>query len=153
MDTDFPVIKFVRLDAAAPIPSYAHEGDAGMDLCSMGDVTLRPGESALVGSGIAVQLPRGFAGFVHARSGLGTKGLVIRHSTGIIDSGYTGEIMLALFNNNPITSNVTFHIHRGDRVAQLVVQHVAQALMVEADTLDETERGVRGFGSTGLGRL
>lgn len=150
MDTDYPVIRFRRTTPDAVVPSYAHEGDAGMDLCSMGDVTLRPGEGALVGSGIAVQLPRGFAGFVHARSGLGTKGLVIRHSTGIIDSGYTGEIMLALFNNNPITSDRTFHVKKGDRVAQLVIQHVACATMVEVDSLDETERGNGGFGSTGI---
>ena len=150
MDTDYPVIRFRRTAPDAIVPSYAHEGDAGMDLCATRDVTLRPGESAMVGSGIAIQLPRGFAGFVHARSGLGSKGLVIKHSTGVIDSGYRDEIKLVLFNNNPITSDHTFNIKKGDRVAQLVIQHVACATMVEAKSLEETERGTGGFGSSGL---
>ena len=150
MDTDYPVIRFRRTTPDAIVPSYAHEGDAGMDLCATRDVTLRPGESAMVGSGIAIQLPRGFAGFVHARSGLGSKGLVIKHSTGVIDSGYRDEIKLVLFNNNPITSDHTFNIKKGDRVAQLVIQHVACATMVEVDSLEETERGTGGFGSSGI---
>jgi dUTP pyrophosphatase len=150
MDTDYPVIRFRRTTPDAIVPSYAHEGDAGMDLCATRDVTLRPGESAMVGSGIAIQLPRGFAGFVHARSGLGSKGLVIKHSTGVIDSGYRDEIKLVLFNNNPITSDCVFHVKKGDRVAQLVIQHVACATMVEVKSLDETERGMGGFGSTGI---
>lgn len=150
MDTDYPVIRFRRTTPDAIVPRYAHEGDAGMDLCATRDVTLRPGESAMVGSGIAIQLPRGFAGFVHARSGLGSKGLVIKHSTGVIDSGYRDEIKLVLFNNNPITSDRVFHVKKGDRVAQLVIQHVACAMMVEAKSLDETERGTGGFGSSGL---
>jgi dUTP pyrophosphatase len=150
MDTDYPVIRFRRTTPDAIVPSYAHEGDAGMDLCATRDVTLRPGESAMVGSGIAIQLPRGFAGFVHARSGLGSKGLVIKHSTGVIDSGYRDEIKLVLFNNNPITSDRVFHVKKGDRVAQLVIQHVACATMVEVKSLDETERGTGGFGSTGI---
>jgi dUTP pyrophosphatase len=150
MDTDYPVIRFRRTTPDAIVPSYAHEGDAGMDLCATRDVTLRPGESAMVGSGIAIQLPRGFAGFVHARSGLGSKGLVIKHSTGVIDSGYRDEIKVVLFNNNPITSDRVFHVKKGDRVAQLVIQHVACATMVEVDSLEETERGTGGFGSSGL---
>ena len=150
MDTDYPVIRFRRTTPDAIMPSYAHDGDAGMDLCATRDVTLRPGESAMVGSGIAIQLPRGFAGFVHARSGLGSKGLVIKHSTGVIDSGYRDEIKLVLFNNNPITSNRVFHVKKGDRVAQLVIQHVACATMVEVKSLEETERGTGGFGSSGI---
>jgi dUTP pyrophosphatase len=104
----------------------------------------------MVGSGIAIQLPRGFAGFVHARSGLGSKGLVIKHSTGVIDSGYRDEIKLVLFNNNPITSDRVFHVKKGDRVAQLVIQHVACATMAEVKSLEETERGTGGFGSSGI---
>jgi len=150
MDTDYPVIRFRRTTPDAIVPRYAHDGDAGMDLCATRDVTLRPGESAMVGSGIAIQLPRGFAGFVHARSGLGSKGLVIKHSTGVIDSGYRDEIKLVLFNNNPITSDRVFHVKKGDRVAQLVIQHVACATMVEAKSLEETERGTGGFGSSGI---
>ena len=150
MDTDYPVIRFRRTTPDAVTPTYAHDGDAGMDLCATRDVTLRPGESAMVGSGIAIQLPRGFAGFVHARSGLGSKGLVIKHSTGVIDSGYRDEIKLVLFNNNPITSDRTFHVRKGDRVAQLVIQHVACATMVEAESLEDTERGTGGFGSSGI---
>ena len=150
MDTDYPVIRFRRMTPDAIVPSYAHDGDAGMDLCATRDVTLRPGESVMVGSGIAIQLPRGFAGFVHARSGLGSKGLVIKHSTGVIDSGYRDEIKLVLFNNNPITSDRVFHVKKGDRVAQLVIQHVACATMVEVDSLEETERGTGGFGSSGI---
>ena len=150
MDTDYPVIRFRRTTPDAIVPRYAHDGDAGMDLCATRDVTLRPGESAMVGSGIAIQLPRGFAGFVHARSGLGSKGLVIKHSTGVIDSGYRDEIKLVLFNNNPITSDHVFHVKKGDRVAQLVIQHVACATMAEAKSLEETERGTGGFGSSGI---
>ncbi len=150
MDTDYPVIRFRRMTPDAVTPTYAHDGDAGMDLCATRDVTLRPGESAMVGSGIAIQLPRGFAGFVHARSGLGSKGLVIKHSTGVIDSGYRDEIKLVLFNNNPITSDRVFHVKKGDRVAQLVIQHVACATMVEAESLEDTERGTGGFGSSGI---
>ena len=150
MDTDYPVIRFRRTTPDAIVPRYAHDGDAGMDLCATRDVTLRPGESAMVGSGIAIQLPRGFAGFVHARSGLGSKGLVIKHSTGVIDSGYRDEIKLVLFNNNPITSDHVFHVKKGDRVAQLVIQHVACATMVEVKSLEETERGTGGFGSSGI---
>jgi dUTP pyrophosphatase len=150
MDTDYPVIRFRRTTPDAVVPNYTHDGDAGMDLCATRDVTLRPGESAMVGSGIAIQLPRGFAGFVHARSGLGSKGLVIKHSTGVIDSGYRDEIKLVLFNNNPITSDHTFNIKKGDRVAQLVIQHVACATMAEVKSLEETERGTGGFGSSGI---
>ncbi|HVF53746.1 MAG TPA: dUTP diphosphatase [Actinomycetota bacterium] len=136
-----------RLDDALPAPAYAREGDAGLDLFSSQDVVLEPGARALVGSGIAVAIPEGFAGFVHARSGRASReGLALVNAPGLIDSGYRGEIKVALVNldrTNPIT------IARGDKIAQLVIQPIVHAVVVEVDGLDATARGEGGFGSTG----
>jgi dUTP pyrophosphatase len=136
-----------RLDPEVPLPAYARPGDAGCDLVTTADVTLEPGERALVPTGIAIALPPGFAGFVLPRSGLAARhGLSIVNAPGLIDSGYRGEIKLSLVNHDP---RETLHLRRLDRVAQLVVQRVAHVTWCEVDELSETERGTGGHGSTG----
>jgi dUTP pyrophosphatase len=162
MKTMYPTIPTV-LDDGVALPTYAHEGDAGLDLCATEDVTLLPGEYRMIGSGVSVAIPEGFVGLVVPRSGLGCKGLVMKNGVGVIDSGYRGEIGLSLFNNNPTHVYRKFmhdyrqndegiiRVRKGDRVAQLLIVPVAQATFVQVDTLDETERGQGGFGSTGTG--
>lgn len=136
-----------RLDPDLPMPGYAHPGDAGADLMTTVDVTLAPGERQLVPTGIAMALPAGFVGLVHPRSGLAARhGLSIVNAPGTIDSGYRGEIKVLLVNTDrsePIT------LHRGDRIAQLVVQRYEHANFIETDSLDDSARGVGGYGSTG----
>ncbi len=136
-----------RLDPGLPLPSYARPGDAGLDLCARDDVTIEPGRRALVGTGVAVEIPSGWVGFVHPRSGLATRhGLTIVNAPGTIDSGYRGEILVNLLNTDP---GEAVRISRGDRIAQLLVQQVAQVEVVEADVLSESVRGDTGHGSTG----
>ena len=136
-----------RLDAGVPIPAYAREGDAGLDLHAAEDVTLAPGARALVGTGIAVALPPGCAGFVVPRSGLALRhGVSIVNAPGLIDAGYRGEVKVLLVNHDPAAS-VT--LRRGDRIAQLVVQRAERAELVEVDELPSSARGAGGFGSTG----
>jgi dUTP pyrophosphatase len=136
-----------RLDAGLPIPQYAHEGDAGLDLYSAQDVTLQPGHRCLISTGLAVAIPSGFAGFVLPRSGLAfNKGLSLVNSPGLIDSHYRGEIKVIAVNLDPVTP---LSISRGAKVAQLVIQPVVTAALVEVDELDVTVRGGRGFGSSG----
>lgn len=137
-----------RIDADLPMPAYAHDGDAGMDLSAAEDVTLAPFERAGVGTGIAIAIPEGHAGFVQPRSGLALrKGLALVNSPGLIDSHYRGEIRVVLVNLDPTESIV---IQRGERIAQLVIQPVVRALPYEVDALDRTARGDDGFGSTGV---
>jgi dUTP pyrophosphatase len=136
-----------RLDPDLPLPAYAREGDAGLDLLAATSVTLAPGERALVGTGIAVAIPEGYAGFVQPRSGLALRhGLGLVNSPGLIDSGYRGEIAVILVNHDP---DVAVKVERGDKVAQLVVVPVPRARLVECDELPESARGSGGFGSTG----
>ena len=136
-----------RLDAGVPIPAYAREGDAGLDLHAAEDVTLAPGARALVGTGIAVALPPGCAGFVVPRSGLALRhGVSIVNAPGLIDAGYRAEVKVLLVNHDPAAS-VT--LRRGDRIAQLVVQRAERAELVEVDELPSSARGAGGFGSTG----
>ena len=136
-----------RLDAGLPPPSYAHPGDAGADLFTTVDVTLTPGERAMVPTGIAIALPEGYVALVHPRSGLAARhGVSIVNSPGTVDAGYRGEIKVLLVNLDPATS-VT--LSRGDRIAQLVVQRFETASFVEVDALPESERGAGGYGSTG----
>jgi len=136
-----------RLDPAVPLPAYAREGDAGLDLHAAHDVTLPPGGRALVGTGLAVALPAGCAGFVLPRSGLALRhGVTILNAPGLIDAGYRGEVRVLLVNQDPARA-VT--LRRGERVAQLVVQRVERAALVEVDELPPSERGAGGFGSTG----
>lgn len=137
-----------RLDAELPVPSYAHEGDAGLDLFAAESVTIAPFERALVPTGIAVAIPAGHAGFVQPRSGLALRtGLTFVNTPGLIDAHYRGEIKLIAVNLDPVTP---IQISRGDKVAQLVVQRVEHAVLVEVPELDETVRGEGGFGSTGV---
>jgi dUTP pyrophosphatase len=137
-----------RLDPDLPMPAYAHEGDAGLDLYAAGDVTLAPFERALVPTGVAVAIPDGHAGFVQPRSGLAARsGLSFVNTPGLIDSRYRGEIKIVAVNLDPSTPIV---IMRGDRIAQLVVQPVTFCEPVETAELDSTVRGEGGFGSTGL---
>lgn len=136
-----------RLDPEVPLPSYARPGDAGCDLVTTVDVELPPGERALVPTGLALELPEGYAGFVLPRSGLAARhGLGIVNAPGTVDAGYRGEIRLSLVNHDP---RETLVLRRLDRVAQLVVQRVAHVTWREVDELSETERGAGGHGSTG----
>lgn len=129
-------------------PGYAHDGDAGCDLVSIVDVTLSPGERALVPTGIALSIPEGYAGFVQPRSGLAAHhGISVLNTPGLIDSQYRGEIKVILVNLDP---GRTFEVRRGDKICQLVFQRVERADFVEVDELDATRRGEGGFGSTGV---
>jgi dUTP pyrophosphatase len=140
-------VAVVRLDPGLPLPSYAHPGDAGADLMTSVDVTLAPGERALVPTGIAVALPPGYVALVHPRSGLALRhGLSIVNAPGTVDAGYRGEIKVLLVNLDP-TSPV--ELRRGDRVAQLVVQRVEHAIFTEVEALPDSIRGAGGYGSTG----
>ena len=141
-------LSIAMLDNGLPVPSYAHEGDAGLDLYSAMDLTLAPFERALVPTGVAVAIPEGHAGFVQPRSGLAARsGLSLVNSPGLIDSHYRGEIKVIAINLDPAEP---IHIARGDRIAQLVIQSVARCETVEVSALPETVRGEGGFGSTGL---
>ena len=140
-------VKIVRLDPDVPVPGYAHPGDAGADLTTTVDVTLGPGERAMVPTGIAVALPEGYVGLVHPRSGLAAKhGLSVVNTPGTIDAGYRGEIKVMLINHD-LTMPVT--LKRGDRIAQLVIQRYEHARFVEVSALPESVRGAGGYGSTG----
>ncbi|WP_419837405.1 dUTP diphosphatase [Candidatus Poriferisodalis sp.] len=137
-----------RLDPGLPLPSYAKPGDAGCDLLAAEAVTLAPGGGrAMVRTGIAVAIPEGFAGFVQPRSGLALRhGVTCVNSPGLIDSGYRDELRVLLLNTDPAEP---YEIQRGDRIAQLVIQRISQAEWYEVDALDETERGLGGFGHSG----
>jgi dUTP pyrophosphatase len=135
------------LDPGVPLPAYAHDGDAGADLVTAEDVELAPGERALVGTGIAIAVPTGYAAFVHPRSGLAAKhGVTVVNAPGTIDAGYRGEIKVILLNTDaarPVS------LRRGDRIAQLVVQRVENVTFREVPALPGSARGEGGFGSTG----
>lgn len=136
-----------RLDPGVPMPGYAHPGDAGADLCTTMDLALQPGERRLVGTGVAVALPEGYAGFVHPRSGLAARsGLTIVNAPGTVDAGYRGEIRVCLLNTDPARP---IELRRGDRIAQLVVQRVEYARFREVAELPGSTRGAGGHGSTG----
>ncbi|GII27441.1 dUTP diphosphatase [Planotetraspora mira] len=136
-----------RLDTGLPLPSYAHPGDAGADLCATVDVELLPGERAVVGTGIAIALPDGYAAFVHPRSGLAAKfGVTLVNAPGTVDAGYRGEIKVTLINTD---AKEAVRLKRGDRIAQLVVQRVEKAAFHEVERLPGSARGANGFGSTG----
>lgn len=142
---DLPV---ARLRDDAVLPSQAYEGDAGLDLAACEHAELGPGERAVVGTGIAIAVPDGWAGLVLPRSGLAAKhGLTVVNSPGLIDSGYRGEVMVILLNTDERES---FVVEPGMRIAQLVLIEAAGVRLVELDELSETERGARGHGSSGL---
>lgn len=137
----------MRLDPDLALPSYAHEGDAGIDLIAREDAQIAPaGGRALVPTGIAIALPLGYAGFVLPRSGLALKhGISVVNAPGLIDSGYRGEIKVVLLNTDPIEP---YHVTRGDRIAQLVVQKVETVVWNEVNELNSFDRG-GGFGHSG----
>lgn len=140
-------VQLLRLDPDLPPPAYAHPGDAGADLLTAVDVTLDPGERALVPTGIAIALPAGYVALVHPRSGLAARhGLSIVNTPGTVDAGYRGEIKVLLVNLDPREPVV---LRRGDRIAQLVIQRVERAAFVEVEELPDSRRGAGGYGSTG----
>jgi dUTP pyrophosphatase len=141
--TELP-IRRLRDDAVVPVQAY--RGDAGLDLSACERLELRPGERAVVGTGLAVAIPEGFAGFVQPRSGLAAKhGITIVNTPGLVDSGYRGELRIVLHNTDLETP---FVVEPGMRIAQLVVVPVAEVEPTEVDELPASERGVRGFGSS-----
>ncbi|WP_345524055.1 dUTP diphosphatase [Nocardioides conyzicola] len=146
--TDQPLEVLVqRLDPDLPLPSYAHPGDAGADLVTTVDVTLAPGERAMVPTGVAIALPEGFVALVHPRSGLAARhGLSIVNTPGTVDAGYRGEIKVMLINHDP---REPIELRRGDRIAQLVIQRFERAAFVDVAALPESVRGSGGYGSTG----
>ncbi|HET8662843.1 MAG TPA: dUTP diphosphatase [Nocardioides sp.] len=140
-------VAVLRLDRDLPLPAYAHPGDAGADLMTAVDVTLAPGERALVPTGIAIAFPEGYVALVHPRSGLAARhGLSLVNTPGTIDAGYRGEIKVLLINHD-LTETV--ELKRGDRIAQLVFQRVERAVLTEVEALPESVRGAGGYGSTG----
>jgi dUTP pyrophosphatase len=139
-------IAAVRLDRELPLPASAKPGDAGLDLRASEAVSFKPGERRLVPTGLAVAIPEGHAGFVLPRSGLAMqKGVTVLNAPGLIDSGYRGELKVLLINHGAEAVG----IERGERIAQLVIQPVAQARLVEVERLPDSARGAGGFGSTG----
>jgi dUTP pyrophosphatase len=140
-------LEIKRIDPDLPLPSYARDGDAGLDLSSAEDVVLKPGERAVVPTGFAIAIPEGFAGFVHARSGRALReGLALPNAPGVIDAGYRGELKVLLVNLDPAEP---IYISRGEKIAQLVVQRVERAELEELTELRPSTRGDGGFGSTG----
>ena len=140
-------VKVLRTDPAAQLPSYAHPGDAGMDVRSIEDVTLAPGARALVRTGLVLMLPPDAEAQVRPRSGLALKhGVTVLNSPGTIDAGYRGEVGVILVN----LGTEPFAVEKGMKIAQLVIAPVTQADVVEVAEVDETDRGAGGFGSTGV---
>lgn len=148
MSSDRLVLPIKRLDSEVVLPSYAYEGDAGLDLRSNADIDIAPFERKLIPTGLAVAIPEGFAGFVQPRSGLALKsGLSMANTPGLIDSHYRGELKVIAVN---LDANEAIHISKGERIAQLVIQRVPVVSLMEVDELDETDRGTGGFGSSGV---
>jgi dUTP pyrophosphatase len=139
-------IKLLAPDAVPP--SYAHPGDAGADLVACEEVTIAPrGGRAVVGTGIAMAIPDGYAGFVLPRSGLALRyGITCLNTPGLIDAGYRDEVRIILVNTDPLAS---YTVRRGDRIAQLVIQPVQRTIFAAVAELSESARGLGGFGSTG----
>lgn len=141
-------LQIKRLDAEIPLPTYAHPGDAGLDLRAAQGFEIKPGDRALVPTGLAAAIPTGYAGFVQPRSGLAAKkGLGIINSPGLIDSGYRGEVKVIVINLDPFEP---IRIERGERIAQLVILAVPGVEVQEVDDLPAAQRGEGGFGSSGI---
>lgn len=139
-------IPAVRLTDTAVLPTYAHVGDAGMDLYADEDIMLGSETWNVVSTGVAMSIPEGYVGLIHPRSGLAAKhGITVLNAPGTIDAGYRGEIKVILLNG----TDKDFVVRRGDRIAQLVVQEFVHGDIVEVSSLDDTERSTNGFGSTG----
>jgi len=142
-------ISVKKLSDTAALPDYAYHGDAGCDLYSCAEVTLPPGGRAMVPTGLALAIPDGYAGFVQPRSGLAAKhGITVLNTPGLIDSKYRGELRVILINLDPCEE---YTVGKGDKIAQLVIQRVEEAQFDLVEDLDETARGVGGFGSSGRG--
>ena len=140
-------VLITRLDESIPLPRYAKGGDAGADIVSRIDITLKPGERTLVPTGISIALPDGYAAFVHPRSGLAIKhGVTMVNAPGTVDAGFRGELQCIMINHDP-KEPISFK--KGDRIAQLVIQKVERAEFVEVTELPGSGRGTGGFGSTG----
>lgn len=141
-------LQFTRLKEGAVLPTRAHDGDAGLDLYSADAARIGPGQRVSVGTGLAVAVPPGLVGLVTPRSGLALKhGISLVNAPGVIDSGYRGELRVLLLNTDQASE---FKLAKGDRIAQLLLLPIASATPLEADSLDETARGVGGFGSSGV---
>lgn len=142
------VLPIKRLDPSVELPRYAYCGDAGLDIRSNEDIVLKPYERAMVSTGLAIAIPDGYAGFMQPRSGLAAKqGLTVLNTPGLIDAHYRGELKIIIINldkEHPVS------IHKGDRIAQLVIQAVPQVELNEVDDLGDTDRGQGGFGSSGV---
>lgn len=140
-------VNIKRLDPSVELPTYAYEGDAGLDLRSNETIDIHPFERVLIPTGLAIALPDGYAGFVQPRSGMALKrGLTIANTPGLIDAHYRGELKVIAVN---IDAHETIHIERGERIAQLVIQRVPVVHLNEVEELDQTDRGCGGFGSSG----
>lgn len=140
-------VKIKRLDSQVPLPSYIYQGeDAGLDLCSREEGELATGEFGLFGTGIMIAIPRGFAGFIHPRSGLALKfGVTVLNAGGVVDPGYRGEVGVILINHGP----KPFQVKKGDRIAQLIIKSTPPILWEEVENLPKTKRDKGGFGHTG----
>lgn len=137
-----------QLDEGIELPQSQNRGDAGYDLRSAKDLSIAPGERAMIPTGIAIAIPIGYGGFVQPRSGLAAKnGITVLNTPGLIDSGYRDEVKIILLNTD---KNETFQIKRGDRIAQLVIQKYETVLWDVVDHLQDSQRGTGGFGSTGV---
>jgi len=142
------VVKFVKLNPNAIVPTYGTEYAAGADIYTLSDdvITINPGETVMIHTGIAMQIPEGTAAFIFARSGTATKrGLAPANKVGVIDSDYRGEVMVPIHNH----SNTVQQIESGERIAQMVIMPYVKAEFIESDILDQTDRDTKGFGSTG----
>ncbi|OFW55584.1 MAG: deoxyuridine 5'-triphosphate nucleotidohydrolase [Candidatus Solincola sediminis] len=140
-------LRIKKLDPEISLPSYAHEDDAGLDLCSADELVLEPGQRSMVSTGFAMALPRGYAAFVQPRSGLAARhGISIVNTPGLIDCHYRGEVKVILIN----LGREPFPVKKGDRIAQMVIQKVETADIQAVEELDRTARGEGGFGSTGV---
>ena len=141
-------VQIKRLDTELPLPRYAYEGDAGLDLLSAIDVTVEPLKRVLIPTGLAVAIPHGYAGFIQPRSGLALKaGLSMANTPGLVDANYRGELKVAAVN---LDAEEPIVIHRGDRIAQLVIQEVPIVELHEVEELDNTARGAKGIGSSSV---
>ncbi|MBF4629671.1 dUTP diphosphatase [Clavibacter michiganensis subsp. phaseoli] len=141
----------VLIAGDAPIPAYAHPGDAGADLVSAESLRLEPGQRATVGTGVSIALPDGYAAFVLPRSGLAARhGITIVNAPGTVDAGYRGEIRVTLLNTD---TEAAYDVAVGDRIAQVVVMPVSRVRFVPVEKLPGSHRGTGGFGSTGTGAL
>ncbi len=141
-------VRITKLDESVELPSYAYAGDAGLDLRANATLDIAPLTRALIPTGLAIAIPEGYAGFVQPRSGRALKeGLSMANTPGLIDSHYRGELKVIAVN---LDAHTPIHIERGERIAQLVIQAVPAVDLVEVDSLDDTDRGCGGFGSSGV---